>query len=93
MLVVSRLLAKNDCVLKNSLLWFDQFTTNIYEKLFFRDALPYFYHLPTYEFHSAPFGIDKLKCGGWEEHISQCTFSKTSSCNHHYSHLKCFGKT
>ncbi|CAC5361277.1 unnamed protein product [Mytilus coruscus] len=56
----------------------------------YRNTLPYFYHLPTMELHTAPFGIDQLHCNGWEEHISQCTYTKTANCNHRYAHLRCF---
>ena len=58
----------------------------------FRDTLAYFYHLPSLEVHRVPFGIDQLTCGGWEDHISQCTFTNTTTCRHRYAHLKCFGK-
>ncbi|XP_076105846.1 scavenger receptor cysteine-rich type 1 protein M160-like [Mytilus galloprovincialis] len=56
----------------------------------YHDTLPYFYHLPTMELHPAPFGIDQIHCNGWEEHISQCTYTKTANCNHRYAHLRCF---
>ncbi|CAC5384293.1 DMBT1 [Mytilus coruscus] len=56
----------------------------------YRDTQPVFYHLTVPEFHSAAFSVDSLTCGGWEEHISQCTFTKTGSCSVHFTHVKCF---
>ncbi|VDI75538.1 deleted in malignant brain tumors 1 protein, partial [Mytilus galloprovincialis] len=56
----------------------------------YRDTLPVFYHLSNPEFHSSAFVVDTLTCAGWEEHISQCTFSKSGSCSVHFTHVKCF---
>ncbi|CAG2230934.1 unnamed protein product [Mytilus edulis] len=56
----------------------------------YSDTQPIFYHLTVPEFHSVAFSVDSLTCGGWEEHISQCTFTKTGSCSVHFTHVKCF---
>lgn len=60
--------------------------------LYFRDTLPYLYHLPSLEMHRVPFGVNQLTCSGMEDHIAQCQMSTTASCHHRYAHLKCFGE-
>ncbi|XP_063405745.1 deleted in malignant brain tumors 1 protein-like [Mytilus trossulus] len=58
----------------------------------YRDTKPVFSHEP-FDFDPPDFLVNGLTCGGWEEHIAQCTFSKIDSgvCNVQFTRVKCFG--
>lgn len=76
-------------VILNQILHYQNVFLQICNIYICRDTEPIFTHEPI-EFHQSEFGVNKLTCGGWEEHISQCTFTKTGTCGLHFTHIKCF---